>query len=173
MVYRTAASAECKTRLFLRQYPPGGLNFLLLRRVYLRIGKIKLFERLHNRRRNYQVGEPFVVRRHHIPGSLFARGMTDHLFVSILIIVPVIALLNIRLGNFQCFSDSSNRARNLFLCSFLERCRKNFRITVPFRAMCRSKQRMSSKRSFQMSFVTREGGSSSFLSTAEWTRTTN
>src|SRR5260370_20078213 len=60
--------------------------------------------------------------------------------------------------NFQFFSGSSSRARKRRFCSFFERCRKNLRITVPLRAMCRSKLQISSKRSSQMFFVTRMGG---------------
>jgi len=69
--------------------------------------------------------------------------------------------------NFQFFSGSSIRSRNLRFCSFFETWRKNFRTTTSFRVKYCSKLRISSKRSSQISFPTSFGGSFVSLETRD------
>src|SRR6266851_197179 len=92
----------------------------------------------------------------------FARGFEIFAFLSVDLWIS-------ESQTFQSFDDC--RGNHQMREPFIVR-RKNLRMTVPLRAMCRSKQRISSKRSSQMCFVTRDGGSFSFLSTLGCTLTT-
>src|SRR3984885_5305589 len=86
-----------------REYSTCGRDFLQFFPIDLRIAQVKFFQRLANRRRNPQMCKTFVARRNDIPRSLFTGGVADHVFVSFLIIVPRLTLLNISCGEFPMF----------------------------------------------------------------------
>src|SRR6202044_555733 len=54
-------SYPLRRRSLLRQQFAGSLEFLALRGIHLEISNTKIFQRFHNRRRNREMGKPFVI----------------------------------------------------------------------------------------------------------------
>src|ERR1039458_6652100 len=60
----------------------------LLGAAHLGILQVHRLQRIYHRVRDHQPCEPLVICRHDVPGSIFARGVPDHIFVGFLTSFP-------------------------------------------------------------------------------------
>src|SRR6202050_3631877 len=95
---------RCAARYLLRvvflKQGAGGLQFLALGCIYFGISQLEFFQRIHDNRRHHGSGEPFIVRRHHVPRSVLGGGFLDHLFEGFPVVLPVAAFTNVGGGKF-------------------------------------------------------------------------
>src|SRR5215831_21088525 len=73
-------------------------QFLLLRRVDLRVGEIEPLHRFHNRGGDNEPCKPLLVGGHHEPGRVLRCGGADSFFVCALVVAPELAFVHVRSG---------------------------------------------------------------------------
>src|SRR5215471_3140106 len=88
-------SCQRRSRLAGAENPSGLGEFLRLHLVDLGIAKIQRSQCIDDRGCDDDAREPFVVGRHHVPGSSFGRRVADRALVGLLVVVPELALLRI------------------------------------------------------------------------------
>src|SRR5713226_45906 len=101
--YLSLAPPLTRSILPLQQRLPNLLQLLLLGLVHIRELQIQSIQRLDNRRRHRQSRKPFIIRRYHIPRRMLRRRPLHHLFVRFLVVLPELALLDVRHGKFPVF----------------------------------------------------------------------
>src|SRR5215470_8380228 len=74
---------------------PRRRQLLLLCGIDLRVAQVKLLHRFHDRGRDYEPGEPFIVRRHDEPGCSWRRGGADRFFEGVHVVCPEASLADV------------------------------------------------------------------------------
>jgi len=78
-------------------------DFLELFLTHPGVGEIKGSESIDDCRSNDHAREPLVVSRHHIPRTMLAGCLANHVLVGVLVLIPQAAVRHVRGGKFPVF----------------------------------------------------------------------
>ena len=81
---------------------------------------------MDNHLREHEACKPFVVGRHNVPWRAFRGGVTNHVFVGVLVVVPAPSLLYVPGGEFPVFLGLFQARKKAFLLFLLREMEEEF-----------------------------------------------